>query len=199
MRKTILRYIAVWAIVLAIYAVMSIVSDDSTLSHALKGAVTAATTFILIWGLLINRPRYKLVKENPYTQNADNPKLSDTSDSPTVEKMVELYGEPSATIVTDGTRGMSSDSTVLIYDKGETDNKGFLVYNGLKIDKANIVDMTFHRDERPLYKAQDFTFPERFEIILNTTDDENPKVFINAGHDLELAKETLVMLRQYLS
>ena len=34
--------------------------------------------------------------------------------------------------------------------------------------------------------------------MLNTTDDEHPKVFIKAGHDLELAKESALELRKHL-
>ena len=41
-------------------------------------------------------------------------------------------------------------------------------------------------------------FPELFEIVLNTTDDNHPKVFVNSGHDLELAKETMLEIRKHL-
>jgi hypothetical protein len=112
--------------------------------------------------------------------------------------MVERYGEPDATIVTDGTKGMAPDSTVLVYDHGGSDGNGFLVYDGLAIDKSSITDLTFHREERSPYGAQNFTFPELFEIVLNTTDEDHPKVFVNAGHDLELAKETMVEIRKHL-
>ena len=156
-------------------------------------ATLFSTALLVIWELLVERNRRK--REAEKEEVAEQP---ETVDAPTVEKMVEQYGEPSATIVTDGTRGMAPDSTVLIYDRGGNEDKGFLVYNGLQINKSDISDMTFHRDERPLYQVQDFTFPEKFEIILNTTDEEHPKIFIKAGHDLELAKETLVELRKYL-
>ena len=193
MRKTILHYIAIWAIFFVVYVLMDF--DGAAGFEALKlvKAALFSTALLIIWELLVERNRRK--REVEKEEVAEQP---ETVDVPTVEKMVEQYGEPDATLVTDGTKGMASDSSVLIYNQGGTDDKGFLVYNGLKIDKTSITDMTFHRDERPLYKVQNFTFPEKFEIVLNTTDEEHPKVFINAGHDLELAKETLVELRKHL-
>ena len=182
MRKTILHYIAIWAIFFVVYVLMDF--DGAAGFEALKlvKAALFSTALLIIWELLVERNRRK--REVEKEEVAEQP---ETVDVPTVEKMVEQYGEPDATLVTDGTKGMASDSSVLIYNQGGTDDKGFLVYNGLKIDKTSITDMTFHRDERPLYKVQNFTFPEKFEIVLNTTDEEHPKVFINAGHDLELA------------
>jgi len=193
MRKTIPHYIAIWAIFFVIYVLMDFDGATGFEAFKLVKAALFSTALLIIWELLVERNRRKREAEKEGV--AEQP---ETADAPTVEKMVEQYGEPSATLVTDGTQGMSPDSTVLIYDHGGTDGNGFLIYNGLKIDKTSITDMTFHRDERPLYKVQNFAFPEKFEIILNTTDEEHPKVFINAGHDLELAKETLVELRKHL-
>lgn len=193
MRKTILHYIAIWAIFFVVYVLMDFDGAAGFEAFKLVKAALFSTALLIIWELLVERNRRK--REAEKEEVAEQP---ETTDAPTVEKMVEQYGEPSATLVTDGTQGMAPDSTVLIYEHGGIDGNGFLVYNGLKIDKTSITDMTFHRDERPLYKVQNFTFPEKFEIILNTTDEEHPKVFVNAGHDLELAKETLVELRKYL-
>ena len=193
MRKTILHYIAIWAIFFVVYVLIDFDGAAGFEAFKLVKAALFSTALLIIWELLVERNRRK--REVEKEEVAEQP---ETVDVPTVEKMVEQYGEPDATLVTDGTQGMSPDSTVLIYEHGGTDGNGFLVYNGLKIDKTSITDMTFHRDERPLYKVQNFTFPEKFEIILNTTDEEHPKVFINAGHDLELAKETLLELRKHL-
>ncbi len=193
MRKTILHYISIWAIFFVVYVIMDFDGAAGFEASKLVKATLFSTALLVIWELLVERNRRK--REAEKEEVAEQP---ETVDAPTVEKMVEQYGEPSATIVTDGTRGMAPDSTVLIYDRGGNEDKGFLVYNGLQINKSDISDMTFHRDERPLYQVQDFTFPEKFEIILNTTDEEHPKIFIKAGHDLELAKETLVELRKYL-
>ena len=193
MRKNILRYIGMWLVVTLICFA---VEYDGAAGFEIKKLATSAVisaVFVACWALIVERSRRKNDDENN-----EKGESSERPETPTVQDMVERYGEPDATIVTDGTRGMAPDSTVLIYDHSGTDGKGFLVYNGLTIDKTSITDMTFHRDERPLYRVQAFTFPERFEIIVNTTDEEHPKVFINAGHDLELAKETLVELRRRL-
>ena len=193
MRKTISRYIAFWVVVTLICFA---VEYDGAVGFEIKKMVISAITsavFVACWALIVERNRRRSdVEINEKAEPSEQP------ESPTVQDMVEQYGEPDATIVTDGTCGMELDSTVLVYDHGGADDRGFLVYNGLKIDKTSITDMTFHRDERPLYQVQDFTFPERFEITLNTTDDDHPKVFVKAGHDLELAKEMLVELRKHL-
>ena len=198
MNKKILRYIFVCVAVFAISAVFDLIAGGKTTEVVLKKAALYSISFTILWGLIVERNRKKQEEEVNENENEEITDSSDVSGSNTVEKMVELYGEPDATIVTDGTKGMAPDSTVLVYDHGGSDGNGFLVYDGLAIDKSSITDLTFHREERSPYGAHNFTFPELFEIILNTTDDDHPKVFVNAGHDLELAKETMLEIRKHL-
>ncbi|MBQ6156398.1 MAG: hypothetical protein IJK22_07325 [Bacteroidales bacterium] len=198
MNKKILRYIFVCVAVFAISAVFDLIAGGKTTEVVLKKAALYSISFTILWGLIVERNRKKQEEEVNENENEEITDSSDVSGSNTVEKMVELYGEPDATIVTDGTKGMAPDSTVLVYDHGGSDGNGFLVYDGLAIDKSSITDLTFHREERSPYGAHNFTFPELFEIILNTTDDNHPKVFVNAGHDLELAKETMLEIRKHL-
>ena len=198
MNKKILRYIFVCVAVFAISAVFDLIAGGKTTEVVLKKAALYSISFTILWGLIVERNRKKQEEEVNENENEEITDSSDVSGSNTVEKMVELYGEPDATIVTDGTKGMAPDSTVLVYDHGGSDGNGFLVYDGLAIDKSSITDLTVHREERSPYGAHNFTFPELFEIILNTTDDNHPKVFVNAGHDLELAKETMLEIRKHL-
>lgn len=198
MNKKILRYIFVCVAVFAISAVFDLIAGGKTTEVVLKKAALYSISFTILWGLIVERNRKKQEEEVNENENEEITDSSDVSGSNTVEKMVELYGEPDATIVTDGTKGMAPDSTVLVYDHGGSDGNGFLVYDGLAIDKSSITDLTFHREERSPYGAHNFTFLELFEIVLNTTDDSHPKVFVNAGHDLELAKETMLEIRKHL-
>ena len=196
MNKKILRYIFVCVAVFAISAVFDLIAGGKTTEVVLKKAAIYSISFTILWGLIVERTRKN--REEDVDENEEITDSSDVSGTNTVEKMVELYGEPDATIVTDGTKGMAPDSTVLVYDHGGSDGNGFLVYDGLAIDKSSITDLTFHREERSPYGVHNFTFPELFEIVLNTTDDNHPKVFVNAGHDLELAKETMLEIRKHL-
>lgn len=197
MSKKIFRYLFVCIAVFAISAVFDLIAGGKTTEVALKRAALYSISFTILWGLIVERTR-----KNQEEEAGENEEITASPDVPeihTVEKMVERYGEPDATIVTDGTKGMAPDSTVLVYNHGGSDGNGFLVYNGLAIDKSSITDLTFHREERSPYGVHNFTFPELFEIVLNTTDDDHPKVFVNAGHDLELAKETMLEIRKHLS
>ena len=196
MNKKVLRYIFICIAVFAISAVFDLTAGGKTTEVALKTAVIYSILFTVLWGLIVERNRKNREKEAD--ENEEITDSSDVSGINTVEKMVEQYGEPDATIVTDGTKGMAPDSTVLVYDHGGSDGNGFLVYDGFAIDKSSITDLTFHREERSPYGVHNFTFPELFEIVLNTTDDNRPKVFVNAGHDLELAKETMLEIRKHL-
>jgi hypothetical protein len=197
MNKKVLRYIFICIAVFAISAVFDLTAGGKTTEVALKTAVIYSILFTVLWGLIVERNRKNREKEAD--ENEEITDSSDVSGTNTVEKMVEQYGEPDATIVTDGTKGMAPDSTVLVYDHGGNDGNGFLVYDGLAIDKSSITDLTFHREERSPYGVHNFTFPELFEIVLNTTDDDHPKIFVNAGHDLELAKETMLEIRKHLN
>ena len=196
MNKKILRYLFVCIAVFAISAVFDLIASGKTTEVALKTAAIYSILFTILWGLIVERTRKNREEEADENEEITDP--SDVSETNAVEKTVERYGEPDATIVTDGTKGMAPDSTVLVYDHGGSDGNGFLVYDGLTIDKSSITDLTFHREERSPYGAQNFTFQELFEIVLNTTDEDHPKVFVNAGHDLELAKETMVEIRKHL-
>lgn len=170
-------------------------SGDKVSYLILRKAAFFSIGCTTLWGLIVERAR----KKHETEENDSDMDFFDPSGAPnTIDEMVKQYGEPDATIVTDGTSGMAPDSTVLVYDHGGTDDKGFFIYNDLKINKSDITDMTFHRDEQPLFHVQEYTFPEKFEIVLNTIDEDHPKVFIRAGHDMELAKEILVELRQHL-
>lgn len=196
MNKKILRYTLILIFVFAVSAVFDLIAGGKTTEVVLITAAIYSILFTVLWGLIVERNRKN--REVEADESEDITASPDVSGTNTVEKMVERYGEPDATIVTDGTKGMAPDSTVLVYDHGGSDGNGFLVYDGLAINKSSITDLTFHREERSPYGAQNFTFPELFEIVLNTTDEDHPKVFVNAGHDLELAKETMVEIRKHL-
>lgn len=196
MNKKILRYIFICVVAFAISVAFDLIAGGKTTEVALKTATIYSILFTIVWGLIVERNRKNREKETDENEEITDP--SDVSETNAVEKTVERYGEPDATIVTDGTKGMAPDSTVLVYDHGGSDGNGFLVYDGFAIDKSSITDLTFHREERSPYGVHNFTFPELFEIVLNTTDDDHPKVFVNAGHDLELAKETMVEIQKHL-
>ena len=71
--------------------------------------------------------------------------IGEGKDRPSPEEMegawkevVEQYGEPDEVIVVDATRGGETEGVVLAYDLGGQDNGGFLLYEGLVIDKRSV-------------------------------------------------------------
>lgn len=195
MKNKILRYTLIFAVSFGLFVMYNLASGIRMTYAIYREAAMFSFCFTILWGVIVERSRKKRESEE---KDIDMDFFDPQGVPNTIDEMVRKYGEPDAIIVTDGTRGMAPDCTVLVYDHGGIDDKGFISYDNLQINKVDITDITFHRDERPLYHIQDFTFPEKYEIMLNTTDDEHPKVFIKAGHDLELAKESALELRKHL-
>ena len=120
--------------------------------------------------------------------------LEDEPRQQTIQDFITTYGQPDDILVTDVTRGNEADGSVLIYDKGGKQGNGFLVYNGIVIDKDSITDITFHNKF-----GTAFGLPDEFLVVVSTNDESQPKVYIRAGNDIDMAKETITQIKSHLS
>ena len=101
---------------------------------------------------------------------------------PTLDKIIEQYGQPDDIIVTDPTHAEEAEGAILVYhDK--------LVYNQMEIPKADIVDLTFNNAMIPY-------LPAEYQIIITTKDKTKPLVRIHAGKDAHWAQEVLIAIKR---
>ena len=122
--------------------------------------------------------------------------IGEGKDRPSPEEMegawkevVEQYGEPDEVIVVDATRGGETEGVVLAYDLGGQDNGGFLLYEGLVIDKRSVESVTFNNAAIPYVE-------NAYQIILTTTSDSHPQVFIPVGRDVHWTREVLAQIER---
>lgn len=124
----------------------------------------------------------------------ENETLEEEPQQQTIQDYITAYGQPDDILVTDVTRGNEPDGAVLIYDKGGKQGNGFLVYNGAVIDKDSITDITFHNKF-----GTAFGLPDEFLVVLSTNDESQQKVYIRAGNDIDMAQETISLIKSHLS
>ena len=94
-----------------------------------------------------------------------------------VQTIFDEYGEPDELIVLDATRAGEVEAVVVVYKR-----KGFWVINGSPISQSAIVDITFNNASTP-YGIDDY------QIVLRTTQDDTPYIWLHVGNDRNRAKE----------
>ena len=94
-----------------------------------------------------------------------------------VQTIFDEYGEPDELIVLDATRAGEVEAVVVVYKR-----KGFWVINGSPISQSAIVDVTFNNASTP-YGIDDY------QIVLRTTQDDTPYIWLHVGNDRNRAKE----------
>ena len=111
-----------------------------------------------------------------------NGKKAEPDSSPTLDNIIEQYGQPDDIIVTDPTHAEEPEGAILVYhDK--------LVYNQMEIPKADIVDLTFNNAMIPY-------LPADYQIIITTKDKKQPLVRIHTGNDAGWAQEVLINIEK---
>ena len=86
-----------------------------------------------------------------------------------VQTIFDEYGEPDELI--------EVEAVVVVYKR-----KGFWVINGSPISQSAIVDITFNNASTP-YGIDDY------QIVLRTTQDDTPYIWLHVGNDRNRAKE----------
>ena len=94
-----------------------------------------------------------------------------------VQTIFDEYGEPDELIVLDATRAGEVEAVVVVYKR-----KGFWVINGSPISQSAIVDITFNNASTP-YGIDDY------QIVLRTTQDDTPYIWLHVGNDRNRTKE----------
>ena len=98
------------------------------------------------------------------------------------KEVLDRYGNPDVVVVVDASRGNEPAGVVLIYDAGGLDNEGFLVYDGMCVDKKNVIDVTFNNAAVP-YVAN------AYQVVINAKGEGERMIRIQVGNDLIWARE----------
>ena len=135
------------------------------------GVAVAIVVLLLIFaGFLFSaRPKDTDWKPNPVSEN--------------IQTITDTYGTPDDIIVVNPTRGNELDGVVLVYDE-----KGFLYYNGILLNKNEITDISFFNAATP-YMLNDY------QIVIKTNSERYPSLYISAGNDLGWAKDVYAQIK----
>lgn len=104
----------------------------------------------------------------------------------TIQQLIETYGQPDDSILTDATRGNEPDGVILFYD-----NKGFMIVNGEKINISDILSVTFNNTATP------YTFGE-YQILMTTKIKERQYIRLKVGSDSEWASDVSGLINAHL-
>ena len=107
--------------------------------------------------------------------------------SENIQTVTDTYGTPDDIIIVNPTRGNELDGVVLVYDE-----KGFLYYNGILLNKNEITDVSFFNAANP-YMANDY------QVVIKTTSERYPSVYISAGNELGWAKDLSTQIKSHLN
>ena len=102
-------------------------------------------------------------------------------ETPTIDNLIEKYGQPDDIIVTDPTHAEEPQGAILVYHDT-------LVYDQMEIPKADIVDLTFNNAMIPY-------LPADYQVIITTKDKNQPLVRIHTGNDANWAQEVVVAIK----
>ncbi len=122
--------------------------------------------FTLVWFV------YAFMKQKQLNKVLDN-----RSDTKKVQVLLDEYGEPNELIVLDATRIEEAEAVVMIYQ-----DKDFWVVMGRKVPRNAIKDATCNNASTP-YNVDDY------QIVLRTTLDDTPFIWLHVGNDRNRAKE----------
>jgi hypothetical protein len=112
--------------------------------------------------------------------------LDNRNDTKKVQMLLDEYGEPDELIVLDATKIEEAEAVVMIY-KG----KGFWIVMGRKILRRAITEVTFNNASTP-YGIGDY------QIVLRTTLDDTPYIWLHVGNERNRAKEIFEKIQDSL-
>lgn len=141
------------------------------------------TTLIIIAILLSYRAKRDARPDD------ESPTPQATDGKPTLDTLIATYGQPDDLILVKPTRGNEPDGAILVYHKGDSVS---LVYDGIRLDKEQIADVTFNNASTP-YTVNDY------QIVLTTTDDSCGTIYIPTGMDASWAHDILSQVKRHLS
>lgn len=107
-----------------------------------------------------------------------NKKKKDEAPRLTHEDLIDMNGEPDDIIVLDPLRGNEPDGAILVY-------ADHIIYNGQRIAKQDIRDVTFNNAAIPY-------FPNDYQIVLATRE---RTLHLPVGRDATWAQEVTVRLK----
>lgn len=88
------------------------------------------------------------------------------------------YGKPDEIIITNPTRANEPDGAIEVYEQEK-----FLVINGIRINKKDIVDIRLINEGVTPY------FENDYQIRISTILDDKPNLYVSVGNDLSWAQE----------
>jgi hypothetical protein len=156
---------------------ISIIALMMVLAYVLGyiGTTVAMILFLLIFASFLFSFRHKDIDPmpNPASEN--------------IQTVTDTYGTPDDIIIVDPTRGNELEGVILVYDK-----KGFLYINGIILNKNEVTDISFFNAANP-YMANEY------QIVIKTTSERYPSVYISAGYELGWAKELYVQIKTHFN
>ena len=102
-----------------------------------------------------------------------------------IQGLVEKYGDPDDTIISNPTRGNEVEGCILVYRA-----KGFLIINGLEVKKSEITDYVLKNDGLNPY------LPADYQLHITTTLDDYPMLCVSLGNEISWAEEVLREFQQ---
>lgn len=138
-----------------------------------------------IVGILIKKCFKLFVGEQPL-EAPGQPYVSPTPRSD-LDSSIMSYGEPDDVIVIDPTKANETKGSILVYH-----SKGTLVYDNISIDKKAITSISFHNTAIPYS-------PDDYEIIIKTTLENHPELFIRTGNNISWTQEVLGQIKSAIS
>jgi hypothetical protein len=138
-------------------------------------AVIAIILFLLIFASLLFSERHK-----------NDVDLIPNLAFENIQTVTETYGTPDDIVVVNPTRGNQLDGVILVYDE-----KGFLYINGIILNKNEITDVSFFNAANPYMSNE-------YQIVIKTTSERNPSVYISVGNELGWAKNVLFQIKGHL-
>lgn len=148
---------------------------EKTLLYALITAIV---------GILIKKCYKLFVGEQP-VEAPDQPYVS--TPRADLDSAIMSYGEPDGVIVVDPTKANETKGSILVYH-----SNGTLVYDNICIDKKAITSISFYNTAIPYS-------PDDYEIIIKTTHEKHPEIFIRTGNNISWTKEVLEQIKSALS
>ena len=135
---------------------------------------------ICIWISLLAWLVFVLKKQKQQKQVLNN-----CHDMKKVKLLLEEYGEPDEFIVLDATKMEEAEAVVMIY-------KDFWVVMGRKVQRSAITDVTLNNASTP-YSIGDY------QVVLRTTLDDTPYIWLRVGNDSNRAKEIFEKIQDSLN
>ncbi len=135
---------------------------------------------ICIWISLLAWLVFVLKKQKQQKQVLNN-----CHDMKKVQILLEEYGEPDEFIVLDATKMEEAEAVVMIY-------KDFWVVMGRKVQRSATTDVTLNNASTP-YSIGDY------QVVLRTTLDDTPYIWLRVGNDSNRAKEIFEKIQDSLN